>query len=131
MVKIFDRLAYQRDYRKKHNNLHTKVYEKTKSGKIMRTYRNMKSRIGGILKKKAHLYQGLVIINKDEFYEWSLADEGFNTLYEVWVASGYNRKLSPSIDRENPLEGYVIGNMRWITHSENSSLGARKKMANG
>lgn len=48
----------QRKYRQKTSNLSTKVYEKTLKGYIVRTYRNTTSRVRGILKKKAHLYEG-------------------------------------------------------------------------
>lgn len=127
----FDRLAWQRDYRKKNGNLHTKKYEKTKSGKLMRTYRNMQSRVKGIVKKKAHLYDDLDILPRDDFYKWSLSNGDFHSLYENWVNSGYDKKLSPSIDRIDIEKGYVIGNIRWLTHSENSSNGAKNRWKNG
>ena len=127
----FDRLAWQRDYRIKNGNSCTKKYERTKKGKLMRTYRNMQSRVKGIVKKKAHLYVDLDILPKGDFYEWSLSSEDFNTLYEDWVASGYNKRLSPSIDRIDVEKGYTPDNMRWLTHSENSSNGAKNRWKNG
>lgn len=86
----------------------------------MRTYRNMLSRVTGVLKEKAHLYYGLEILDKDAFYAWSLADENFHTLFEEWEASNYDRRLSPSVDRINSFHGYTLINMEWVTHSENS-----------
>jgi hypothetical protein len=115
----------QRLARKANNNFHTKKYEKTKKGKLMRTYRNMKSRVEGILKKKSHLYEGLDILDKDSFYLWSLSNEDFHRLFKDWEESGYNLKLSPSIEREDTSIGYVEGNIRWITHSENSRNGGK------
>lgn len=109
----------------------TKKYEKTKSGKLMRTYRNMLSRVVGILKSKSHLYGGLTIMSREEFYQWSLDNKDFHTLYDEWVDSNYSKKLSPSIDRINSSLGYTVDNVRWITYSENSRLGARKKLSNG
>ena len=102
---------------------HSKYYEKTVSGYLVRTYRNMLSRVSGVQKAKAHLYQGKEILSKEEFYKWSLADTMYNELYHLWVVSGYNRKLSPSIDRVDTTKGYTRGNIRWLTHSENSRLG--------
>lgn len=113
----------QRVYRDKTNNSITKRYEKTKGGFLMRMYRNMKSRINGIQKKKSHLYKGKELINKDEFYLLAKSNVEFNKLFEEWELSNYNRKLTPSADRINPKLGYTIDNIRFITHSENSRLG--------
>lgn len=128
---MFDRLAWQREYRRKNKNYSTKKYERSKKGKLMRTYRNMESRVKGILKKKEHLYGGLPLLEREEFYEWSLGDEHFNSLYDDWVKSDYDLKLSPSIDRKDTSEGYTKDNIRWVTHSENSSLGGKWRAVDG
>ena len=86
----------------------------------MRTYRNMLSRVRGIQKKKAHLYQGLPILPKDEFYKWSINNADFLRLYKDWMASNNERKICPSINRIDSTKGYLLGNMEWITHSDNS-----------
>lgn len=99
-------------------------YEKTISGLLMRKYRNMLSRVKGIQKLKAHLYHDKEILQKKDFYDWANKSERFHTLYNIWKQSGYDRKLSPSVDRVDSSKGYTIDNMRWITHSENSKLGA-------
>ena len=119
-----ERLRKQRESRRLNGDMHTKKYEKTKKGKLMRTYRNMESRTKGIVKGKRHLYEGLGVMQRDCFYSWSLGDEDFNKLYQEWVDSGYEKRLSPSIDRVDTALGYVEGNVRWVTHSENSRLGA-------
>lgn len=124
----FDRLAWQREHRKKTNNSDTKRYERTKKGKLMRTYRNMESRTKGVVKGKSHLYQGLEILSRQSFYDWSLSCKDFNSLYDDWVSSGFDKKLSPSIDRIDTSKGYTLDNMRWLTHSENSSIGAKSRI---
>lgn len=126
-----ERNAWQREYRRRNAGIHTKTYEKSKKGKLMRTYRNMESRVKGIHKTKAHLYSGLEILNREDFYEWSFGDQDFNRLYEGWVSSDYDMKLSPSIDRLDTSKGYLKDNIRWITHSENSRLGAISGDKNG
>ena len=99
-----------------------KLYEKTPSGFLMRTYRNMKNRTTGVLKKKAHLYKGLDLCDKKEFYEWSLRDgSNFLKLLDEYEASGYEMTVAPSIDRIIPSKGYVLSNLRWVVFSENSS----------
>lgn len=116
-------LSKQREKRNKSNNQITKKYEKTHKGFLMRTYRNMKSRICGIQKLKAHLYAGKELLNKDEFYSWSMADHKFHELFNIWQESNYNRRLTPSIDRIDTSKGYLLGNIQWIEHWINSQKG--------
>jgi len=119
-----EELQRQRCYREKTGNAATKKYERTKKGKLMRLYRNMQSRILGVQKQKHHLYQGKSLLPKDEFYKWAMSCEEFHRLYNAWVESDYNRKLTPSVDRIDSSKGYEIENMEWVTHSENSRRGA-------
>ena len=121
---MIDRLKRQRESRLLNGNMHTKKYEKTRKGKLVRTYRNMYTRVSGILKTKAHLYEGLEILDKDDFYSWSLSDESYNSLFDSWVSSGYEMRLSPSIDRKDTRFGYTPDNIQWTTHSENSRRGS-------
>jgi hypothetical protein len=93
----------------------------------MRLYRNMKSRISGVQKQKFYLYQGKSIINKQDFYNWAEIQPDFHCLFEAWQAAGWPRKMSPSVDRIDSGLGYEIGNMRWVTHSENSRNTSRNK----
>ena len=118
------KLEKQKETRNKHNNLYTKKYEKTPKGFLMRTYRNMKSRVLRIQPKGRELYLGKTIIDKNHFYEFSINDKSFNDLYFNWVNSGYERKLTPSIDRIDSKQGYELNNIQWITHSENSRKGS-------
>lgn len=114
----------QREYRKKNGNFHTKKYEKTINGFLVRKYRNMESRICGIQKVKYHLYRGLDLLSREDFYQWSKLSVTFIKLFDEWIASGYSRKLTPSVDRVNPSEGYHLSNMEWVTNSENSRRGS-------
>lgn len=120
----FDRLAYQRERRKADGNADTRKYEHTKAGKLMRLYRNMKSRIEGVQKAKHHLYVGKYLMPKDEFYVWAIGNPEFHRLFAEWVAADYCRKLAPSVDRVDSKVGYRAWNMQWVTHSENSRRGA-------
>lgn len=120
----FDRLTWQREYRRRNNNSHTKVYEKSKRGFLMRAYRNMQSRVTGVQKQKHHLYKDKFLLDRETFYHWSMYDNGFNALFDAWEAFGYPRKETPSVDRVNSALGYELTNMEWITHSENSRRGA-------
>lgn len=113
----------QKERRYNNGNLYTKRYEKTTSGFLMRSYRNMQSRVTGVQWKKAHLYKGLSILPRESFYDWSKKNKDFWTLFEEWEINDYDRKLTPSINRIDSSIGYELNNMEWITHSENSRLG--------
>jgi hypothetical protein len=125
--------ARQREWRKATGNASTKKYERTTKGKLMRNYRNMESRVKGIQTKKFHLYAGKKLLSREEFYEWAMNSVEFHCLFWEWEESGYEMKLAPSVDRVDPDKGYEIGNMEWVTHSENSRRGGlstkRKKLA--
>lgn len=119
-----ERLKAQRERRKRTNNWECKKYEKTKSGFLMRLYRNMKSRVLGIQRAKYHLYAGCSLLPKETFYDWSNESEVFHKLFSEWELSGYDRKLTPSVDRIDSSLGYSLDNMEWVTHSENSRRGS-------
>ena len=118
-----ERLEYQRVRRKLNNNADVKKYEKSKKGFLMRIYRNMLSRITGVQKLKLHLYEGKEILSKEEFYKWAINSKEFHKLFEEYESSHYLRKLAPSVDRINSTKGYIVENMEWVTHSENSRRG--------
>jgi hypothetical protein len=114
----------QREYRAKNNNKETKKYEKTKKGFLMRLYRNMQSRINGVQKLKAHLYNGKSLIDRQTFYEWATSNNSFYILFDAYELSNYDRKLAPSVDRIDSKIGYELNNIEFVTHSENSRRGA-------
>lgn len=91
----------------------------------------MLSRVKGILKKKAHLYKGLPILEKEEFYNWSRQNKDFNKIYKSYVNSGFELRKAPSIDRIDADQGYLLENMRWITFSENCIRGSKSKKRAG
>lgn len=122
-------LEKQREYRKATGNANTKKYERTKKGKLMRNYRNMESRVKGVQWRKAHLYEGKELLSRDEFYEWAINQPVFHLLFDAWVKSDYDRKLSPSVDRIDSGRGYTVDNMEWVTHSENSRRGSLSRHA--
>ena len=90
-------------------------------------YRNMISRVNGVQKKYLHLYEGLDILPKEQFYEFALNDSEFHRLFKEWEDSLYQRRLCPSIDRIDTKLGYVLGNIQFLTMSENPSLSTSLK----
>lgn len=122
--------AKQRESRRKDGDAATKRYEKTPSGFLMRSYRNMQSRVTGVQKKKAHLYFGLPLLEREAFYAWARDSPEFWRLYRRWVFADYDRKLTPTVNRIDPRRGYEEGNMEWVTHSVNSSLASHSHRVN-
>lgn len=118
----------QRIRRARQKNSVTKRYEKTKNGFLMRAYRNMKSRVTGVQWRKRHLYSGKDLLTKDEFYEWSRNNPDFHSLFEKWEQSGYERKITPSVDRIDSDLGYFIENMRWVEFTVNCQNIRKKKV---
>ena len=119
-----ERLEKQRLSRKLNGNAHTKKYEKSHKGFLMRLYRNMQSRVSGVQKLKYHLYEGKELLPRETFYDWAMSNEKFFELFDIYEESGFDRKLAPSVDRIDSSKGYSIGNMEFVTHSENSRRGA-------
>lgn len=115
-----ERLKYQRERRLLNRNQDTKTYEKTMNGFLMRMYRNMKSRVTGVQSKKAYLYQGKELMDKELFYEFAKCSPMFRTLFYQYERSGYAQKLAPTPDRIDSTKGYTIDNIQWVTHSVNS-----------
>lgn len=116
----------QREYRRRTGNKATRKYEKTPKGFLMRSYRNMESRVRGVSKPGS--WRGKKLLPREEFYEWSLGSSHFWTLFKAWVASSYDHRLSPSVNRIDSRRGYELDNMEWTTHSINSAMGARSPL---
>lgn len=120
MMNKEDVLRKRREYNKRTGYASYHRYEKTPMGFLMRMYHNMHERVVGIQKKKFHLYANLYLLPKDEFYTWARNSPSFWEMFKVWEKSKYSRKLTPTVDRINPVKGYELSNMEWVTHSENS-----------
>jgi len=50
---------------------------------------------------------------------WALKN-GLEKLMEDWIASGYEKNLIPSIDRQDPNHGYSLANIRLTTWQNNN-----------
>lgn len=61
---------------------------------------------------------GVPILNRKEFYEWSLGQQHFHDLHKNWVDSNYSKALTPSLIRIDLEKGYVLGNIKWVRLEE-------------
>ena len=106
--------AYARAYKKQSDGI----------GFLGNLYSRMRERIMGQRPTKAHLYVGKELLTRSEFYAWATTSEEFHKLFKAYKESGYSIKLVPTIDRIDSSIGYILSNMEWVTHSENSRRGA-------
>lgn len=121
--------ARQRFLRQQNGNKHTKNYEKTKRGFLMRKYHHMKGRIEGhSYYPGAYMWAGKELLPKEDFYKWAMDNKDFHTLWDKWVESGYERKLCPSVDRIDSSIGYTIPNMQFVTFSVNCKRGSDSRI---
>jgi len=105
----------------KARNYH-KEYLKTRKGYLTAKYVSMKSRVDGRgSKHNRHVYAGLPICTKEEFIEWSIQDLDFIRLFSEYDRGVTELKQAPSIDRIDSTNGYVLGNMQWLSLSDNAS----------
>ena len=105
-------------YKKQHRENQARRVD-TKLGYLEASYSRMKMRVEG--KKphpSAHVWIGKPICTREEFYRWALNDPAFQKVWEN--RANEDVRIRPSIDRIDGSGGYTIGNMRWITVSENS-----------
>lgn len=65
------------------------------------------------------MYKGLEFMPREDFKDWSLQQGKLFVLFHQWNRSGHELKYRPTIDRLDSSEGYIPGNMEWVTFSEN------------
>lgn len=98
------------------------AYRRTRRGVLTVRYSDMSRRTKGKFAGdgKSTPWKGLPCMPCEEFVAWSLSDQDFERLFVEWEASGFQRRCSPSISRIDRFEGYVLANVRWVSHLENS-----------
>ena len=55
----------------------------------------------------------------DEIYNWCMSQHVFHDLYDLWVLSGLEKDMRPSLDRKDDSIGYSFSNIRICTWYEN------------
>lgn len=97
-------LTKRQEYMKKYN----KEYSRSKKGLIKYIYfhqiRNCKSR--------GH---PMPDYSEEELFTWFFSDSKNVTLYEEWKDSGFNKELTPSIDRLDNSKSYSFDNIEAVT----------------
>lgn len=97
---------------------------RTEYGYLSHRYRDMRARVNGKFAGdgKSQLWLGLPLLARDEFINWAIDNPDFKRLYREWVESGFQRRHSPSVHRINRDGGYVLENIAFISHAQNSRI---------
>jgi len=89
---------------------------RTRRGYIKNSYNNLIGRI-----KYSKFYNGIKCdFTEREFIDFMNRSKSFDHIWKRWVATGYNNKYAPTIDRVDNKKGYSLGNIQIITKCENS-----------
>src|SRR5947208_1828486 len=107
-----------------------KKYFKTRKGLLSRIYTNMNNRVKGKSTNTPERYIGLPIISRQEFYSWSMGSIEFEQLFLRWEKSKWKRWLVPTVDRVDGKQGYIFGNIVWLTLSDNCAKAGRSNKNN-
>jgi hypothetical protein len=91
--------------------------ERSYSGKINRLYIGMRNRTS---ENGDKWITGTKLIDKNEFIRFAKTSKEFNSLFKLWVASGYLKGKTPTIDRINNNKGYVKGNLQFMDQRSNA-----------
>lgn len=82
-------------------------------------YRDMLARVsGGKGRRRSATYKHLPLLPKKVFLRWANSTGEYPELFSAWEISGFKSKLAPTLIRVDKNEGYVLGNIRWVTKSE-------------
>jgi len=96
-------------HRQKHNR--TRIFN--------HRYNQIKQRIEGRATRKYNV-EGKQILSYEEYCVWIKNNiDNFEKLYRDWETSGFDRKLTPSIDRIDNKKSYTADNMRWTSLTVN------------
>ena len=87
-------------------------YKKTKKGMSAHIYGQQRSSS----RERGHEEPTFTL---EEFREWLYAQPNFETLFDGWIASGYDTDFRPSPDRLNDKLGYSFSNLQLLTWKGN------------
>lgn len=60
---------------------------------------------------------------QNELTAWGMGSKKYHTLFEQWETSGFQKDLSPSVDRLDDYKTYSLDNIQLVTWKENNDKG--------
>lgn len=91
--------------------LATQSRQKTQEGLVKKIYHNQRMTTGK-MGRPAPNY------SEKELYDWAVS-KGLEQMWQTWRNSGYDRWLSPSVDRLDNNLSYSLNNIQLVTWREN------------
>lgn len=76
--------------------------------------------------QRRSIERNIPCLRREDFIQTALANQILKEMFDKWVSSGFDRKLKPTVDRIVPEKGYVIGNIQFLTFSENVIKGNKE-----
>lgn len=128
--RLYDRNWYRKNAREQSEKarLRKLVYKYSPKWHLLQKYSAMKARVSGY----GHsFYKHLPLLSKDEFLHWAINNKKFLKLFEEYKSMDMKRKYAPSIDRIDTTKGYIVGNLQFITVSENSKKYLQRRWNSG
>lgn len=101
-------------------------YRRSFKGMLSRMYEYMQRRVQGRT-DKAHIYEGLSLLSRTEFFNLALASKTLKRLYYDWKKSRFTLAKRPTPHRVDRTEGYDAQNIQFVTYSKNSAMIKRRK----
>lgn len=108
-----DNIDAKRDYNKqRQRHSKTRIFNHRYSGLVARC----EGRV-----REGYSSAGTIPLSRSEYDTWLVQNmDVFDKIYIAWEASGFQRRLAPSIDRINNKLGYIPENMQWLPLHKNS-----------
>lgn len=108
-------------YCKKCRIQNKKILRRSKNGLIYQIYQHQKQ----VSKERKYPLPDYTL---KELKNWCLNQELFHVLYDNWTKSGYDKNLTPSIDRKNDYLSCIFNNIQLMTWEENYKKSYRDKI---
>lgn len=103
-----------KEQRKEYQRKYMNMYSKTKKGLITSIYSRQKYH------SKCR-NDAMPAYSLNELRIWCLMQSKFHELYNVWIKSGHEKDLIPSVDRKDDYKGYSLDNIQLMTWIENKN----------
>ena len=104
---------------------YSKAYRMTFTGMLNDMYWYMLRRVteGGLSPK---VYKGLPLMARRPFFKVANRSSKLRRLYDTWIIGGCKLVDRPTPNRVNGKKGYISGNVRFLSYSENTKQARRK-----